>query len=169
MRPTLTGCVRESPNVDTVLVDTARSNIVRNSIALLVAFALGVLISNPSAFFWRARFWVPAGDRAAALNRLIEAEPHGAETELGHALESDDASLRLAAASKLAERGDKRGIEAMVALTDAKHPGAREKLESLLIEPSSLDNYDSAQEWYDATHHVINFHPETRWSGTSVN
>ena len=150
-------------------METARSSLARNTLALLVAFAVGVLVANPAGFFWRVRFWVPAGDRVGALDELVEAEPNGAVSELTHALDSDDGALRLAAAVHLADRGDKRGIESLVALSDAKHPGAREKLESLLLDPASLDRYDSAKEWYDATHHVIHFEPAVRWSGTSVN
>lgn len=150
-------------------METARSNVVRNSIALLVAFGLGVLVSNPAGLFWRARFWVPAGDRATALEKLVKAEPNGANTELDNAIESDDQDLRLAAAVYLAARGDKRGVLELVKLTDAKYPGARERLDSLLLDPGSVDQYETAQEWYDATQHVIHFQPATQWSGTSVN
>jgi hypothetical protein len=150
-------------------MDTARSNIVRNCFALLVAFAFGVLVANPSGFIWRARYWVPAGDRAAALARLVEAEPHGAESELTSALGSDDADLRFSAAVHLAGRGDKRGLAELVKATDAKYPGARDRLEASLINPEILDQYESAGEWYAATHHVLHFQPTVRWSGTSVN
>ena len=128
-----------------------------------------MLVTNPAGFVWRVRFWLPAGNRAPALAKLVDAEPGGAETELAHALESDDAELRFAAAILLANRGDKRGIATLVKLCDAKHPGASEALRNLLLDPGSLDRYDSAQEWYDATQHVIHFEPSVRWSGKSVN
>ena len=83
--------------------------------------------------------------------------------------ESDDIDLRLIAAWQLAARGDKRGVETLVALADAQHPGARERLADCLVDPDSLNQYESAAEWYAATHHVIHFQPTARWSGTSVN
>ena len=150
-------------------MDTARSSLVRNALALLVAFGLGVLVANPSGFFWRVRYWIPAGDRAAALKNLAEAEPGGGASELASALESDDLNLRFIAAIHLAARGDKRGVAALAALADAKHPGARARLEDCLVNPESLDQYDTAGEWYAATKHVIHFEPTARWSGTSVN
>jgi len=150
-------------------METARSQLVRNTVALFVAFALGVLISNPAGFMWRVRFWIPAGNRAPALAKLVDAEPGGANTELDHALDSDDADLSLAAAVLFAQRGDRRGIETLVKLCDAKHPGAREALCEMLIEPGSLDNYETAQEWYASSRHAIHFEPTVRWSGVSVN
>jgi len=150
-------------------METARSSIARNVFALLLAFVIGVLVANPSGFFWRMRYWVPVGDRAGALKHLVEAEPGGAASELASAVESGDIDLRLIAAWQLAARGDKRGVETLVALADAQHPGARERLADCLVDPDSLNQYESAAEWYAATHHVIHFQPTARWSGTSVN
>ena len=150
-------------------MDSARSNLARNAGALLVAFAVGVLVANPSGFFWRLRFWIPLGDRTTALGKLVEAEPNGAASELASALDSDEADLRFSAAGHLSARGDKRGVETLAALADAKHPGARERLETSLLDPGSLDQYETAAAWFAATQHVIHFRQTARWSGTSIN
>jgi len=150
-------------------MDTARSNLVRNALALMVAFAVGVLVANPSGFIWRVRYWIPAGDRAAALGRLVEAEPTGAGSELSSAIESDDADLRFSAAGFLARRGEKRGIAELVRLADAKYPGAREQLEGCLVDADSLEQFETAGAWYAATHHSLHFEPSVRWSGSPVN
>jgi hypothetical protein len=150
-------------------METSRSRLGRNVMALLVAFGLGVLFANPSAFVWRVRYWIPVGDRGAALDRLVRAEPTGADSELSIALESDDRVLRFVAAGHLAARGDRRGLEAIVELCDANHPGARQRLESLLLDPSTLERYASAREWYAAARYGIRFEHSSRWSGAPVN
>ena len=81
-------------------MESARPNALRSFVIIAVAFSVGYLIANPAGTVWRARYWLPFGDRNSALERLVEVEPGGAESELTHAIETDDPALQLTAAEE---------------------------------------------------------------------
>jgi len=147
-------------------MESARPNALRSFVILGVAFLVGYVVANPAGTVWRARYWMPFGDRAAALEKLVAVEPVGAESELGHALEADDAKLRLAAASVLAARGEKRGLEALVMMCgdgEAEGTPPRGEIERLLEEPEEIGEYDSVKEWYEAKRHYLKCDAHAVW------
>jgi hypothetical protein len=148
-------------------MESARSGILRSCVVIGIAFLVGYLVANPAGTVWRARYWLSFGDRTEMLQKLVEVEPVGAESELDHALESDDQQLRFAAASELAARGDKRGLEALVAMcgkgTGEGSP-SRRRLEELLENPEHIDRFDSVREWFDSTRHILECRHDARWT-----
>ena len=147
-------------------MESARPNPLRSVVIIAVAFLVGYLVANPAGTVWRAKYWMGFGDRAGALDKLVIAESDGAESELTHAIEADDAALRLRAAEALAARGDKRGIETLVALCGdgtASGTAPRKSLESLLDDPSRLEDYDSVRAWYDSMRHVLQCSQHAVW------
>ncbi|MHC4448801.1 MAG: HEAT repeat domain-containing protein [Planctomycetota bacterium] len=145
-------------------MESARPNALRSFVIIAVAFSVGYLIANPAGTVWRARYWLPFGDRNSALERLVEVEPGGAESELTHAIETDDPALQLTAAEALAARGDKRGLETLVALCgDAEESPPRTSLEGILDDPKRLNDFDSVKEWFDSNRHVLRCTKHALW------
>ncbi|MEM8884393.1 MAG: hypothetical protein AAGD14_10005 [Planctomycetota bacterium] len=144
-------------------METARPNVLKGLVTITLAFVVGYAAANPSGTFWRLRYWMPVGSKVIALEGLCEAEPGGAESELDHALASDDPELALLAAAELARRGEKRGLEHIVAscVDDRERP--RKELELLLEDPDSLDDFDSVQEWFDHRRRVLQCTQHAIW------
>jgi len=135
-------------------------------VVLGVAFLVGYLVANPAGTVWRARYWMPFGNRTAALEHLVEVEPGGAESELSSAIDADDEGLRFVAATVLAKRGDKRGLETLVKLCgtgESAKAKPRAQLEALLDKPERLDDFDSVQEWFDSTRHTLKCTEHAVW------
>lgn len=151
-------------------MESARPSLIRKIMPPLIAFSLGFVLAGPDGFVARVGYWIPGVDKIAALDRLLEAEPGGGETELAHAIASDDKDLCLHGAVLLARKGDVSGIKKLVQLCppsgDASHP-ARGALETLLVRPELINHYDSVQEWYRSTKHVLHHESEARWSSRS--
>ncbi len=151
-------------NSDKRSMESARPNALRSFVIIAVAFFVGYLVANPAGTFWRARYWLPFGDRSSALASLVEVEPGGAESELSHAIETDDPALQLAAAEVLAARGDKRGLETLVALcNESEDSPPRQSLEKILDDPKRLNDFDSVKEWFDSTRHVLRCNKHALW------
>ena len=130
------------------------------------AFLVGYLVANPGGTVWQAKYWLGMGDRASSLVKLVASESNGAESELSHAIASEDEALRICAAEALAARGDKRGIETLVALCAGDEAGesvSRGKLEGLLNKPDRLEDFDSVQAWYDSTRHTLQCDQHAVW------
>ncbi len=150
-------------------MDSARPSIVRKVVPVAVAFVVGFVLANPLGFGSRVGYWMPGTDRVSSLDRLMKAEPTGGETELNHALESEDKDLRLCAARHMARKGDPRGLEVVVELCPPSGPlshPARAVLEELVVHPESIDKFDSVQEWFRTIRPVLRFESGVAcWSG----
>lgn len=147
-------------------MDSARPNALGRFVVLGVAFLVGYLVANPAGTVWRARYWMPFGSRTSALEHLVEVEPGGAESELTNAIDADDGELQLAAATVLAKRGDKRGLETLVKLCgdgDAEGTKPRQQLEKLLEKPGRIDDFDSVKEWFGSTRHILKCNKHAVW------
>ena len=74
------------------------------------------------------------------------------------------AQLQLAAAEVLATRGDKRGLETLVALCgEAEESPPRTSLERILDNPKRLNDFDSVKEWFDSNRHVLRCTKHALW------
>jgi hypothetical protein len=145
-------------------MESARPNALRSLLVIVVSFSVGYLVANPAGTVHRARYWMPFGDRNGALASLVEVEPGGAESELSHAIKANDPELQLTAAEVLAKRGDKRGLETLVSLCGKDEESRpRKSLEALLERPGRLDHYDSVQQWFDSTRHVLRCNKHAVW------
>jgi len=148
-------------------MESARSGPLRSIVVIGVAFLVGYLVANPAGTVWRARYWMSLGDRAMMLEKLVEVEPVGAESELDHAIGSDDDGLRYTAASVLAARGDKRGLEELVKMCGegtGEGTPSRRRIEELLEQPDRIDGYDSVREWFDSNRHILRCEHDARWT-----